>query len=149
MGGISGCARRSTSPSPSLGFYDVQPRFAEMWPRLDLYPARGETCRYGRLSLLPRSGAGRSTPLPAANPKMADQCWRMAALPGEVREVYPPGSRGGGARARSGSSTASPASFAVASRSSSESGGSESTVSARFVGPGSWGVLSPDGGEES
>ena len=48
----------------------------------------------------------------------------------------------------SGSSAASPGPFVVASRSSSESGGSKSTASARIVGPGSWGALSPDEGEE-
>ena len=76
-------------------FSDGQPRFAEMWPRLDLYPARDGNRRYGWPSLFPRSGAGCSAALPAADPKMEDQSWRMAALSGEVREVHTPGSRGG------------------------------------------------------
>ena len=41
--------------------------------------------------------------------------------------------------ALSGSSASSPASFVVARRSSSESGGSKFTASTRVVGPGSWG----------
>ena len=133
MGGISGCAGRS---SPGFDFSDAQPRFAEMWPRLDMYAARGGTTRYGRPSLLPRSGAGLSTALPAADPKMADQSWNMAAMSGDVREVHAPGRRGGGAWALSGSSVGSPAYFAVASHSTSESGGSKSRTSAESWGPG-------------
>ena len=64
------------------------------------------------------------------------------------RTIHARGSRGGGAWALPGSPGANPASFAVASRSSSESEGSKSTASSRVVGPGSWGALSADEGEE-
>ena len=67
------------------------------------------------------SSAGRSAALPAAGPEMADQCWKKAALSGEGREVYTPGSRGGEACALSGSATASRASSVTAIRASSES----------------------------
>ena len=78
-----------------LCFSDAQPPLAEKGPSPNQYPARGGACRYGRSSLLPHSCDGRYAALSAADPKMADQCRRMAAFNGRSEGSPCPRQSGG------------------------------------------------------